>query len=303
MLDPDDCPRDEENEYFCYDYDGDRVESCEGHYHYVSQPGSEEFDIFAAEFEDAGLIYGASSQCSYHCSCRRCTYTRDAPFLAFQEDGSVGIEFITKVCDADNGDDLENIDRMIETFAQAMEYSGWQPSGDQGNHVHVNATGVDPRSRAASTFRPETSNRAHQLVGALLSIGTWDMVAAGGRSRLRSYNSKSQKGWDVAETAPAIGSYIPSGWVANKGMTTEYRLWNTPRIAERIKAHIGLSIGIQRWAFGQLFAFDELRTMSVGEFENIANEKMGDIHEVILDATPKFFRDQASEALGLWTPA
>ena len=171
----------------------------------------------------------------YHCRCSTCRHTREHPLMTAQSDCSCGIEFVSRIIDLDNFDQAAHDMGEWVTMMNHWKADGlWMPDGHaaNGNHVHVSADG-DTQSWTGA-IRPE----AFKHIDAMYAVFNWNTIADGGCGKIRGYNSKPTM----------TGGY--GGWLADRGYGTfEHRLWNTPSIPERLWAHVGISIGLQRWAF------------------------------------------------------
>jgi hypothetical protein len=186
---------------------------------------------------DASLI-ADNARCDYHCQCENCAHDRSYPLLTAQADGSCGVEFVSRIIDCnefDNGDAAWEIGRWVDLMNGWKDEGLWMPDGitSNGNHVHVESNG-----REMQWCETALQRSAFRHIDALYAAFDWRRVADGGCGQIRGYNSKPA-------THGAGGS-----WLSDRGYGTfEHRLWNTPSDPERLWAHIGISIGIQRWAF------------------------------------------------------
>lgn len=169
---------------------------------------------------------------SYHCHCGTCSPTRGDVLLTAQEDCSVGVEFVSRILDLDDFDrTATEIGDWVRIMNKWKDDGNWMPDGHWGcgNHVHVEANlpGVDDDVRS----------RAFSHINALYAVFDWEAVADGGCGRVRRYNDKPS-------------SHYSGNWLSDRGYGTfEHRLWNTPADPDRLWAHLGISIALNRWAF------------------------------------------------------
>jgi hypothetical protein len=202
----------------------------------ADKPVQAESLIIRAKAHD--LIVDADMH-NYHCRCGTCSPTRSWPLMTAQEDGTVGVEFVSRIIDVSCWDvEAVHVNAWVAMMNAHKSDGGWMPDGDTscGNHVHVSSSGMDD----GRTFGwgEATKRLAYRHINAMYAVFDWTDVADGGCGRIRGYNSKPG-------TKGGSGSYLN-----DRGYGTfEHRLWNTPAIPERLYAHIGLSIAIQRWAF------------------------------------------------------
>lgn len=175
---------------------------------------------------------------SYHCDCGDCDYTRDAPLMTAQNDCTVGVEFVSRIIDLDNFDQAaRDIDSWVQMMQHWAEDGHWMPDGRAtcGNHVHVSADG----DLAGRWEDSELRQRAFHNINAIYAAFDWIDIADGGCGSIRGYNQKPQRDHDYG-----------GSWLSDRGYGTfEHRLWNTPRDPQRLWAHLGISIGLQRWGF------------------------------------------------------
>jgi hypothetical protein len=213
-----------------YDEDDEWVE-------YDDSPNySAEVDSLLRRFRRGGLLDNYVLH-GYHCGCNQCDYTREGPFLAAQQDCTVGVEFISRIIDTQADDDAwrAELSAMVAEYKHHKQDGGWMPDGHTpcGNHVHISCRGD------RLTWDEQIRLRARDNIRALYAIYDWTCVADGGCGRLRGYNAK-----------PTVDGEH-GGWLSDKGYGTfEHRQWNTPRDPDRLWAHIGLSLAITRWGFG-----------------------------------------------------
>jgi len=191
----------------------------------------------------------------YHCSCRQCDCNRVEPWLAVQEDCTVGVEFITRITRIDEWalvDELgDAVDAVYREIQKPYQYAPW------GNHVHVDMT-VCGRAEAVATWSTALFASEHW---------DWEALSAGGRHGNRGYNDKPEKRY--------VGS-----WVRARRDTVEYRLWNTPTEGRFIGFHVAASVAIARWAWLQAERVD--RTF----YQDVVAEVDGlDHRQVLADIT------------------
>lgn len=185
-----------------------------------------------------GLI-AENNRHSYHCDCDSCDYRRDDPLMTAQSDCTVAVEFVSRIIDLNNFDQAAlDIQRWVEMMEYWDEDGGWMPDGSTscGNHVHVSADGDENEGVWHGTT---VRRNAHDHVNALYAAFDWVDIADGGCGKIRGYNSK-----------PGRTNEYGGNWLSDRGYGTfEHRLWNTPREPRRLWAHIGISLGLQRWGF------------------------------------------------------
>jgi len=217
---------DEDDEW----HDSYTCDFCNG-----ARRGSDEVGRLIQRAYDARMI-GDTYQHAYHCDCSDCRYDRSGPLMTAQEDCTCGVEFVSRILDtADFTQWSDDVDKWVSVFQQWKKDGNWMPDGHyaNGNHVHVSCTG----DRYGNHFADSQIARAHQHIDAIYAIFHWNDIADGGCGALRAYNRKP-------------GTHDYGNWVERHyNGTFEHRLWNTPRDPERLWAHLGLSIGITRWAF------------------------------------------------------
>lgn len=276
---------DDSDSYCCYDCNGPRDEWSGG--------GSGNVATYVAAFVEHGLIDAVDNdQHPYHCSCGRCCYTREFPHFTAQEDCTVGVEFVSRILHSDTDDGI--VDAACKAHDAAMRATGWRPDGygSYGNHIHISRRGTD---NGHAAFRGGTLNQMQALVTATFAAGRWDRVAHGGCGTLRTYNG-SQPGKRPTSTVAELDVY--TSWLSQRSATMEFRIWNTPSDAERIKAHVGLSLALWRWAATQVISNrDEIARLNFGEFFERLEHNLDDFREVLVDAAPEPFRHQAALAL------
>jgi hypothetical protein len=190
-------------------------------------------------------LVGLTDLHGYHCDCHQCSHERERPLMAVQEDGSVGVEFVSRICDATDDDTIEEIAEWVDMM---KGWRGWMPDGytNCGNHIHISASGDAHRQ-----FTNDQKDRAYRHIDALYAVFDWRHVADGGCGRIRDYNCKPGRGGG--------GSWLSR---SDGYGTFEHRLWNTPRTPERLWAHIGISLALTRWGFALTdFTDDELWTI------------------------------------------
>lgn len=190
----------------------------------------------------AGLT-SRNEQHPYHCHCSGCAHDRDHPLMTAQEDGSCGVEFVSRIIDLNDFESAsDQIGRWVELFEQWKRDGHWMPDGQasNGNHVHVSSLGDQIHWGPC-----EARQRAFRHIDALYAVFCWNQVADGGCGQIRSYNAKPS-------------THGGGSWLSDRGYGTfEHRLWNTPRDPERLWGHLGLSIALTRWAFAIAFAHPE----------------------------------------------
>lgn len=237
---PDNCSSSECDD--CYG-SGEMTVECEyGHEHEVACDSCNGRGHFDSDNEGApdhaidimrnlGLTTHSYMHC-YHCDCEECAPFRREPLLAAQEDGTVGIEWVSRAMRSPR-----HLERIIEGHEAVMQGTGWTPDGYEsaGNHIHV---GIPKDVRNS-----DTAQSAYLLAAALVVNKEWERLADGGCGRLRGYNSKGVINHNNAW--PYNGSYIVQ---KRGGATFEYRMWNTPSDPWRIAAHAGLSMAMTLWA-------------------------------------------------------
>lgn len=269
---------------------------CQGH---GTDPSSE-FTDFLNVMRNAGMIDRYQHQLhEYHCGCGQCSYDRETPLMTAQEDCSVGIEFVSRILHADT--DAPSVLELIDAYEAACRRAYWRPDGyeDCGNHIHVSSRGTD--DGAGVEYGRTRRLQATNLIASLFNVGRWDKVAAGGCNRLRDYNGEKPRKRPVDNV---IDSEASTSWLRDGYNTLEFRLWNTPKIADRIAAHAGISIATLRWAHAQI-AHDRaaLAAMTQATFIDHVTPRMGSVLEVIHDAVPDEFQGPAQAALEEWTAA
>lgn len=234
---------------------------------------------------DAGLIADAH-QHGYHCHCETCAPERSGPTMCAQNDSSVAVEFVSRILDINDESNVAEVAAWIALMERWKADGGWMPDGREsnGDHVHVERGAVDYNAARA------TGN-----IRALYAVYDWTHVADGGCGQIRGYNSK-----------PTIDSQ--GGWLSDRGYGTfEHRLWNTPRDPERLWAHIGISIGLTRWAVSLALhsatpMFDRegswgAERMSRDTFNYLASHR-DDVVEAVAAHIPQFaHRDYAVRVL------
>lgn len=197
----------------------------------------------------------------YHCHCHDCAPNRSHGLMAAQTDCTVGIEFVSRICDVTNPDDLARIDEWVAMMTAWAAGGNWMPDGNEscGNHVHISKNGDD-----TYPFSNDERQLAWGHINALYAVFDWTDVADGGCGRIRDYNYKPS----------ATGN--GGNWLSDRGYGTfEHRVWNTPSDPQRLFAHIGISIALTRWAFGLALAAPSINfwtgTNRYGE-RSIAND-------------------------------
>ncbi len=183
---------------------------------------------------------------SYHCNCGDCSYRRgqDSGVFAAQEDCTVGVEFVSRILSTG---DQDVFDRLEEAVPAVWRATQWQPDGYEscGNHIHVGFAGADGQQR----FLWDTVRAADGTLRALIGMfpDGFEHLASAGLGMMRSYNGsprKTLKGYD--------GRIDGNGSLLRlREQTMEFRLWNTPRDAERIAFHVNASLAMTRWAFAR----------------------------------------------------
>lgn len=245
-----------------YDHEHNvECDECEGRGYFGSDEGSDTEWVGQSiqVMRQHGLTNYAEMH-GYHCGCDKCRPFRSAPLLIAQEDGTVGIEWISRAMRSPL-----NLNKIVLGHEAVMEETGWRPSGYDtcGNHVHIGVPfdNEDPIRGLAFTF-----------AGALIVAKEWEELADGGCGRVRPYNCKGEfsltgsiKGpWgyradrDRYVPPPYQGSFLAS---KNSGRTFEFRMWNTPATAWRIAAHAALSMAMTRWAIWSAEGADENVTL------------------------------------------
>lgn len=214
-----------------------------GSYYYPEYDGaSDRLESLVSAMRSAGLVhrslYGSDIH-AYHCDCRICEHTRHEPFLAAQQDCTVGVEFITKICSVHSKEDTDNIAKVVDVV---NGFRSWMANGwdEDGNHVHVSVSGADDEDGVR--FSRARREQAHRLANLVYATYDWDRAADGACGRLRGYNEK-----------PGTSEYGTGSWLRFGSATFEHRLWNTPAVGERIFGHVGVSLALTRWAFASTF--------------------------------------------------
>lgn len=171
---------------------------------------------------------------SYHCDCERCYYDRSSPFFAAQNDCTVGVEFVSRICHI--REDVDYLDTVALALRDAYSNGVSLPDGHQpwGNHIHVGCQNRRAVSRwGAALFASDNWD--------------WESIASGGcrSGGVRGYNGKPAKngGWSDD------GNH--GEWTSERGETCEFRLWNTPADPDLIGFHVCASLAIARWAAAQ----------------------------------------------------
>lgn len=177
----------------------------------------------------------------YHCDCDVCDYSRGrgAALMTAQEDGTVGVEFVSRILDVTDGTDLIDLNGWVGMMSDWKDDGNWMPDGltSCGNHIHVSASGVPGIINHSLDWR-----NAFRLMNKAYAVYDWTHVADGACGQMRGYNSKPS----------TIGGYDDAGsWLRHRDRlgTFEHRLWNTPQDPERLWTHVGLSIALTRWGF------------------------------------------------------
>lgn len=275
-------------DWCCEDCDGD-IDDWED-----DQGGSYNQELYMAAFNRFDL-FNRDGVHEYHCACRRCAYDRSSPDFTAQTDPTVGMEWVSRILSSTR--DVDVVERVVKAHRRGMNDTGWVPDGydNNGNHIHVCRLGTDDGK--SGRFAMGTMMQAKGLISSLLSTGDWEPVADGGCGRLRGYNGTQCKD----ESTLVLRDSSDGDWLGMSAATMEFRLWNTPSAASRIKAHVGLSIGILRWAFCQVIH----DRAALGEkdhawFLDHATKHQDDLTEVVLRAVPDAFRTDATEALEGW---
>ena len=228
-------------------------ESCCQGYRYCSNERSEGALALVEILVDAGLIV-SEEQCAYHCSCQECRHDRDpesSTYLAFQQDCTVGAEFVSRITDVNqDAYHMRAVGTTVQAFQEWYRQGHWRPDGHQpaGGHIHVSWNGTD---HGGPRFRNATRRQASALVNAAYATFDWSDVADGACGRMRSYNSKPSPTNYVCgrEGGSDYERSFYGSWASNKGATLEHRLWNMPADPDRLYAHIGISLALTRWAF------------------------------------------------------
>lgn len=205
---------------------------CRGEYE-SDEPDKRVYDVLAL-FRNNGLT-DHGDLCPYHCGCWMCDYSRDdtgSNFLAAQRDCSVAMEFVSRIATVNDWEQVTEIGLTLDTIYARGDLPRPSQWDQWGNHIHVGVDDVNVDIAGAwvnALFcQPEMD---------------WEALAAGGRSGLRSYNSKPTK--------YAGGGAYYGNWVSPdhyKG-TVELRLWNTPRSGWYIGFHVAASLAMLRWAW------------------------------------------------------
>lgn len=198
-----------------------------------SQNGSTPNALMARAY--AALLIADPTMHMYHCHCSTCNHQRDTPLMVAQGDCSCGVEFVSRIIDLDDFDIARReIGEWVQMMHQWKQDGNWMPDGyeSNGNHVHVSSAGDH------TPWGADIKHQAYNHVDAMYAMFDWDRVADGGCGTIRSYNRKPSM----------LG--LGGSWLADRGYGTfEHRLWNTPRDPDRLWAHLGISIGLTRWAF------------------------------------------------------
>lgn len=215
----------------------------------------------------ANDLIAENARHSYHCDCDSCDYRRSGPLMTAQSDCTVGVEFVSRIIDLN---EFDHPARDIQTWVEMMENwdedGGWMPDGHTscGNHVHVSSDGDDRACWAESPLR----QRAYNNINSLYAAFDWTNIADGGCGAIRGYNSKPQR-----------SDRYGGNWLSDRGYGTfEHRLWNTPREPQRLWAHIGISIGLQRWGFNIAENMPEMAFWELSE-----RDRYGDRNQRITD--------------------
>lgn len=251
MLAWSDTGYDDDWEHHC-DYDDDCY--CEPPETGTSRRAERLFEALA----DAGLIRSSGSQCPYHCDCDDCDYSRDpwsSAWLAFQQDGTVGAEFVTRITRIDTERrHLDQMSLMVETLAGYYRTPGaWKPDGYEaaGEHVHVSSSGDD--NGKGVRFHRQTRHQMAALIGATYAAFDWNEAGSGGcgSRQIRHYNKKPSDS-NTDKIADGYGYGFTGSWGGLKDGTFEHRLWNMPAEPERIFGHVGMSVAMVRWSYATL---------------------------------------------------
>ena len=175
----------------------------------------------------------------YHCGCDTCSYSRGrfGALMTAQEDGTVGVEFVSRILDVDDYSDITELTRWVRMMNHWRDDDEWMPDGRAtcGNHIHVSATGGPGVYSATLDWR-----NAFRLMNKAYAVYDWAHVADGACGQMRGYNLK-----------PFNGGDDDGSWLRHRdGLGTfEHRLWNAPQDPERLWTHVGLSVALTRWGF------------------------------------------------------
>lgn len=224
-----------------------------------------------------------ASLCPYHCRCRECRYDRTGPLMAPQRDGSVAIEFVSRILDVTDPGHLDAVQDWVRLMTAWAGDGGWMPDGyaSCGNHIHVAATGGPTRD----IFNPDIKTEAFKLINTAYAVYDWESVGDGGCGRLRDYNMKPSAAYLTSEC-----------WLSRRHSETfEHRMWNTPRDPERLWAHVGLSVALTRWAFHRAEMRQATTTLPVAEMVDSYSNNIEAFKQGVIDYLPadKRFADAA----------
>lgn len=185
----------------------------------------------------------------YHCTCNECGQRgldSAGSLFRVQQDCTADGEFISGILEYGSAD----ADRAFDGLSRALILGGAVVTGNVGNHVHVEQSGMDTPAKRRLTrlfLRYQTDLQE---------------IAAAGHDRVRSYNSPMSGNpgiWTCGDTPP-VNRYrdsvsLPYHWSSGsylcwKDQTVEFRLWNSTRLAWRLRTHVGLSVGMVHAAIG-----------------------------------------------------
>ncbi len=177
---------------------------------------------------------------AYHCRCSGCDAMRETPAWTCQRDSSVNGEFISRVFYglSDGGEALE----ALEEAAVACDA---EPALNAGCHVHVE--------------RPLFRAEAFRLFVALEP--TLEIISAGafGRQRNANYSLRAEyigdgviaRFWNNLDTWDELltehrdaDRHSNLNVNTSTGATWEYRLWNSTRVAWRMRLYVMASIAL-----------------------------------------------------------
>jgi len=190
---------------------------------------------------DEGLV-GVAEQHEYHCRCDGCAYDRSGSLFAAQEDGTVGVEFVSRILSTGSNSDMAELLRLRDFYPSLLRGIGWRPDGyfGAGNHIHVSHPLIDGSG-------PVDRAMASAYMNAMMAsdLDAWRHIADGGCGNLRGYNGQGTR----PDAFPSYAWEVSSSWVRLRAHTIEVRVWNTPAEADRLLVHPAISVGLIHWAF------------------------------------------------------
>lgn len=184
-----------------------------------------------AHLIDAGLT-GHEYLHPYHCECNECDprrYTGSGYAFKAQEDCTADGEFISHILTYGT----EAADKAIIGLSKALILGGAETSGNVGNHVHI--------------FAGDMTDHAKLALCRLFARyeGEIEEIAEAGHPYLRDYNGTgptfSDRVWGEQRERFYPYDYMRGHKLAWKNPTVEFRLWNSTRMAWRIRTHVGIS--------------------------------------------------------------